>query len=318
MKKIGFYLVVLFIVFSCKNDNQLEKEIAQINVDVTVERFDKYFSESTSEDLHKLKDAYPFMFSKQYSDEDWIARLNDTLQMQLHAEVNRTFENFEEEEDINSLYRHLRYYYKEFKEPRVITVTSDVDYRNKNIITDSIAIIALDTYLGTDHEFYRGIQEYLRLNFKREMIVSDLAASYSKNYIYQSETKTFLDDMIYFGKALYFKDRMIPSVSDALKIGYTEEQLQWAQANESNIWSNFVENELLYSTDPKLLSRFISPAPFSKFNLELDQESPGQLGQYIGWQIVRSFMKNNDVSFIQMLTKDATDIFENSKFKPRK
>jgi uncharacterized protein YjaZ len=67
-----------------------------------------------------------------------------------------------------------------------------------------------------------------------------------------------------------------------------------------------------------LASRFINPAPFSKFNLELDSESPGRLGQYMGWQIVRAYAENNDVSLQEILSMNAEDIFNNSKFKPRK
>jgi uncharacterized protein YjaZ len=52
--------------------------------------------------------------------------------------------------------------------------------------------------------------------------------------------------------------------------------------------------------------------------LELDGESPGMLGQYIGWQIVRAYMKNNNVSLQRMLNTSAEAIFNNSRFKPRK
>jgi uncharacterized protein YjaZ len=124
--------------------------------------------------------------------------------------------------------------------------------------------------------------------------------------------------MIYFGKQLYFKDRMIPFETDAEKIGYTQEQLDWAISNESYIWRYFIEKELLYSTDNSLPSRFMNPAPFTKFYLELDSESPGRLGQYIGWQIVRSYMEHNDVELMDMLQMDTKDIFDNAKFKPRK
>ena len=90
-------------------------------------------------------------------------------------------------------------------------------------------------------------------------------------------------------------------------------------ANESYIWRYFIERELLFSTDLKLSGRFITPAPFSKFYLEdIDAESPGRLGQYIGWQIVRAYMQQNDVSLKDMLLKSPEEIFNNSKFKPRK
>lgn len=124
--------------------------------------------------------------------------------------------------------------------------------------------------------------------------------------------------MVYFGKILYFKDVMIPFKEDEEKIGYTKLELDWAIDNEIYIWEYFVENEMLFASDPKLLERFINPAPFSKFYLELDSESPGGLGHYIGWQIVRAYMKNNDVTLQKMLTTNADDIFNNARFKPLK
>jgi uncharacterized protein YjaZ len=125
--------------------------------------------------------------------------------------------------------------------------------------------------------------------------------------------------MVSAGKQLYFKDKMIPFKSDAEKIGYTQDQLDWAIANESYIWRYFVDRELLYSTDSKLPGRFINPAPYSKFYLEeIDSESPGRLGQYMGWQIVRAYMNNNNVTIKQLLNANTDDIFNNSKFKPRK
>jgi uncharacterized protein YjaZ len=94
--------------------------------------------------------------------------------------------------------------------------------------------------------------------------------------------------------------------------------MNWAISNESYIWRYFIEKELLYSTDSSLPSRFIAPAPFTKFYLELDSESPGRLGQYIGWQIVRSYMEHNNVDFMDMLQTDPNKIFNDAKFKPRK
>ena len=56
----------------------------------------------------------------------------------------------------------------------------------------------------------------------------------------------------------------------------------------------------------------------TKFYLEIDNESPGRIGVWIGWQIVRSFMNNNEVSLQQLMTLDAKEIFERSKYKPKK
>ncbi|MTE28099.1 gliding motility lipoprotein GldB [Winogradskyella ouciana] len=315
------YILLMFelILLSCGEDSKLESEIEKIEVDFVVERFDKAYENTTANDLPKLKRAYPFLFSKHVPDSVWIKRINDTLQGMLLNEVNKAYPDFtDEKEDLRSLFKHLKYYDKTFNTPRVVTLTNDVDYRNKTIVTDSLVLIALDNFLGENHEFYQNIPRYLAANMQSDQIVPEVAEGYAKKYTFQTDRKTLLDEMIYFGKLLYFKDVMIPFVSDAEKIGYTEQQLKWAEANESSIWSHFIENEMLYSTDSKLPSRFIADAPFSKFYLELDNESPGRLGQYIGWQIVRAYAENTEEDVMLVLQKEPEEIFIKSKFKPKK
>jgi gliding motility-associated lipoprotein GldB len=312
-------LSLLLFMTSCDKESQTQKEIAAIEVNLNIDRFDQVFAQAKPEDLLALKSAYPFMFSSRYPDSLWVNRMTDTLQKQLSSEVTKAYGDFTDVQDeLIQLFQHLHYYFPETKDPRIITVTSEVDYRNKVIVTDTIALIALDNYLGEDHEFYGGIQKYLRQNFKQDQIIPDMAQEYAKRYAYQPKKKTLLEEMIYYGKLLYVKDRVIPFRQEEERIGYSLQQLAWAQENESEIWRYFVDRELLYSTDAKLPARFINPAPFSKFYLELDAESPGRLGQYIGWQIVRAYMDQTDSDLKRMLVTDAETIFKESKFKPRK
>jgi len=320
MKSFTFFTIILFSVFSCKNEDNIEAVIAQQNIDIAVERFDLLFAKTTNKNLDSLKKAFPFMFPKDVSDSIWIEKIKDTLQQELFSEVEATFARFDgSEKDIEHLFNHVQYYYPEFTPPRVITTTSNVDYRNRVIVTDSLALIALDAYLGESHRFYGSIPRYIARTLKKEQIVVDLAQAYAEKYAAQSSRKTLLDEMIYFGKILYFKDKVIPFISENERISYTEEQINWAKRNESSIWSYFVERELLFSTQAKLPSRFINPAPFSKFYLEaIDGESPGKIGQYIGWQIVKAYMQHNDTSLKALLIMDAEDIFNKSKFKPKK
>ena len=151
-----------------------------------------------------------------------------------------------------------------------------------------------------------------------DQIIPDLAKAYAERYIYQSQRKTLLDDMIYFGKRLCFADKMMPFAEDNYKIAYTKEQFEFAKLNEEQIWKHLIENEYLYNTDSSLPARFIADAPFTKFYLQLDRESPGRLGRYVGWQIVKSYMKNNDASLMDMLKMDAEEIFKRSNYKPPK
>ena len=84
------------------------------------------------------------------------------------------------------------------------------------------------------------------------------------------------------------------------------------------IWKFFIEKQLLYSTDIELVERFIEPAPFSKFYLQLDNESPGKIGRWIGWQIIRSFHEQNpDFPLQKLLNMSFQKIFNQSRYKPK-
>ncbi|WP_247716524.1 gliding motility lipoprotein GldB [Sinomicrobium weinanense] len=312
-------MMILSVIFSCDRKDLLEEEIAQIEMEVQVDRFDVEFSKATPEDLPQLKSAYPFLFPSQYKDSVWIVKMKDTVQREIFEEVARVFPDFSEPtEELRSLFQHIKYYFPEFKEPRVITLTSEVEYKNRVIWADSLLLLSLDVYLGTDHRFYERLPQYQKKNFTAGQIVSDVASDYVVKRIPPDQDRSFLGAMIRAGKELYLKDLLIPFKNDASRIGYTVEEMDWTRANESEMWRYFVERSLLFSTDSRLKSRFIEPAPFSKFYLEIDNESPGGVGRFIGWRIVRAYMHNNNVSLQDMLKTSAEDIFNKSGYKPKK
>jgi len=312
--------ILLFTLFcTCENQSTLEKEIAKIDVNFTVERFDKLLSKTDTLKLPKVKEAFPFLFPEYIADSLWIKRINGDLQQQMFSEGKKIFDDFViQKKNIKRLFQHIKYYDKTFKLPRVITVADYVDYRSKLVLQGDLLIVNMMNYLGQDHEFYQNIPMYFAQRMRPSQILPEIAEKYAMRYEYQTQRKTFLDEMIYHGKLLYFKDIMISEFSDADKIGYTNEDMKWANENESQIWSYFVEKELLFSTDPKLFTRFTVSAPFSKFYLELDNESPGRLGQYMGWQIVRAYAKRTDIGIMTLMRTDSDEIFKKSKYKPKR
>ena len=314
-------LVLFFCIFcSCDNTAKLDAEVAAIPVDIKIERFDKTFATVNTQNLSQIKEKYPFLFPGVYPDSIWIAKANDTLQHQLNEEVFKKFNDLSDFQiELEDLLKRIKYYFPQVTDPRVITVTSDVDYRNKIILSKDLLIIALDNYLGADHFFYQDLQQYVKEDLAEGQILPDIAKTYTKQLVELPETRTFLANVIYYGKELYLTDLFLPYKEDADKMGYTEQQLKWVEANEEEIWRYFVDKQLLYDTDANLSSRFLYPAPFSKFYLEeIDKEAPDRVGQYIGWKIVDAYMKNNNVSLQQLLKNDAETIFKKSRYKPKR
>ncbi len=318
MKKQILVLFLVLAFISCDKKSKVEKAVEQIPVELKVDRFDKAFFEATPKDLPNLKAEYPFFFPQGVDDKVWIEKMQDKDWRDLYAEVKRKYPDFgKQTSEIEDLFKHFKYYFPETVMPKIYTVIGEMDYNTKAIYANDKLIIALELYLGKDVKFYT-FPEYLKQNFEERQMMPDIVTSFAMRKIPPPADKTLLSNMIYYGKELYLKDMMLPEYTDAEKIGYKPEQITWCQENESYMWRFFIDENLLFDTDSKLPNRFINLAPFSKFYLEIDNESPGRVGQWIGWQIVRSFMENNEVSLQDMLKMDAKQIFEKSKYKPKK
>ena len=173
-------------------------------------------------------------------------------------------------------------------------------------------------YLGDTSEVYTDFPLYLKQNYRKEHLVVDVAEQLADFAVPSNSRRQFLDKMIHEGKKIYMMDVFLPTISKAEKMGYSEAQWNWVADNQSNIWSYFVEQKMLYSTDPKLNLRFIVNAPFSKFYNQSDKDSPGKVGVWFGAEIVRAYMENNNTSLKSMLMLNADSILKDSKYKPKK
>lgn len=320
MKKTLFFCTLIVLLASCDKKSKAEKAVEEIPLEIKVQRFDKIFFESPVSELPKIKKNYPEFFPEEVEDQVWIDKMTNPLWKELYSEVQKSFGDFSSEKTaIEDLFKHAKYYFPETPTPEVITVISEMDYNNKVIYTGDLLLISLELYLGKDHKYYQSeFPTYIRQNFEKSQIMPDIVTAFTTGKIAEPNNKNLLSQMIYAGKELYVKDLLLPEMLDADKIGYTSEQITWCEENEEYMWRYFVEDNLLYDSDSKLGNRFINKAPFSKFYLEIDNETPGRVGTWVGWQIVRSFIKNNDVSLEQFLQMDAVEIFNQSKYKPKK
>ena len=305
-------ILFFFLYVSC------DKKVSFKDKKIEVVRFEKLFYNSDSADLNQIKNKYPFFFPDSYPDSVWLNRLQDPIQREIFNEITTQYDSviFLETGLFKFFKRHKELVDK-FTTPKVITVNTDIDYRNKVILADSLLLIGLDNYLGPNHKFYDGIPEYIKEDFTIPGIFSDVAEKYAYANIPRIEFYTFLDKIIYYGKVLYYKDFTL-DIEDRYKIGYSKVKMKWAKENEYFVWTYFIENNILFNPDNNLESRFINDSPFSRFYLEIDNESSEMIGKYIGWQIVKSYMKNNETSLKNMLNKSPIDIYNNSKYKPQK
>lgn len=316
-----FPLLCSFLsLIGCIDGKKKNPEIEKISVDFAIHRFDTEFANATIQDIPKLKSNYPYLFSQTVPDSIWAKKLTDTLQLELEQEVANVFPDFRTEQaELESLMQHISFYFPGFKPPNVTTLISEVQYDSRVVLADSLLLIGLDNYLGSEHRFYAGLPNYVAKELDKKYLTSDVASAFAKTVNNYPRNRSFLSRILYYGKELYIKDLVLPNTLDFQRINYTQEELDWANENEEQIWRYLIERELLYSTDSDLDKRFLDPAPFSKFQLALDSESPGRIGRFLGWQIIRSYMDNNPkTSLVELLDMPADEIFKKSNYKPKR
>lgn len=319
LKKCAFFLVALLGLLSCSQEGVPHKAILEKDLHVSIHRFEKDFSEDSGKSLEDLKNRYPFFFPLQTPDSIWNAKRIDSIEKLLYRAVDSVFPQLNElQGEINNLFKYRDYYFPNTPLPKVYTLTTDVDYENKIIYTDSLLLIGLDNYLGTTHSFYEAFPEYIRQSLKSENITSDIARALAEPYFMIDKDHFFLSEMIREGKIGYLKSLLIPELSLRDNLQYTEDQMVWAQQNEAQIWRYFIERDYLYSTDKELPYRFLHPAPFSKFQLEIDSESPGRIGRFIGYQIVSAYMKQSGSQLSDLETISSVELLKKSNYKPKK
>ena len=307
-------LIISVLFWSCSN-RKTHKDATQ---SYELIRFESIFYDAHPDSLAEVEKRFPYFFPKSYPFSVWVNRRTDSLQLALYAQI-KSISNSDIHDQLTPFMEGLPRVFENTVVPKkVITITSDVDYNNKVILNDSMALIAIDNFLGVNHHMYEGIAFYLRQGMELNQLSKELAESFANNRIALPEDRTFLAQLIYCGKIQFLKQSILSDYSEDEILGYTPDQLAWALTNEKEIWNFFVSKELLYSTDSELIKRFISPAPFSKFYLNIDVDSPGQIGQWLGLQIVKAYQKKERKPIAQLLSTPYRELFEKSKYKPRR
>mgnify|MGYP001159740835 CR=1 FL=1 len=312
--KIFVILISLFFV-SCDFENNKKNNVLKKTYDVKFDRFEKKFFQSNDDSLDILIENYPYLFPRQYQISDWIAIKKDSTRKKIFKKSLDVFKDIESiESEIERIFNKTKFYFSEFIPPKIISINNGIDYKYKIVDSDSLILLSLDCYLG-DYLLYKNIPNHISSQMKPDFIKNDLTELISSRYVGVPIDRKFVSKLIYHGKIIYLMN-LISDIPVNQFLGYNKKQTKWIENNEKNVWKYFIENDLLFSTKSSLDYRFLANAPFSKFGLSIDYESPPMVGKWIGYQIVKSFAKNKNI--FEILSMDNYKLYLNSNYKPIK
>ncbi len=238
----------------------------------------------------------------------------DTLLM----ETQKVFgDGSELKKQFEAAFANLKYYYPDFELPVIQTVISGLE--TDLYVTDSLVVIGLDHYLGPGAKYQPNMYEYMKRRYRKDFIVPSvmllLGIDARFNRIDPAD-RTVLADMVAYGKAYHFAKLMTPCLPDSVLIGYTAQETYGSRKNEHLIWSRLVEDEVLYATSAVTKQKYIIERPKT---LEVGEKCPGRIGQWVGWQIVKTYHDNHpDLTLPQVMAlPNASELFRQSGYKPQ-
>ena len=290
----------LFFLWGCHKNNW-DIDISKIETNQHFERFERDLFQTATDSIWK---KVPFWeekygaFFEAYNhriisiggtnqldyDEKLAYFLTDPYIVEAYKEVQQVFPDLSFKNELADAFKRFHYYFPEHTIPNIYTHISGF---NQSLVVDSAYIsISLDKYLGTDSEF-----------------------------AYAHNPDNLISQMIYHGKIHVFLDAMLPHLADTVKWGMPDAKLRWCEKNERQMWMYLIENKLLFSSDYKDIKRYIDDGPFTS---TFSKESPSRTGRWLGYQIVKSYLKQHPEITLQELMQlsDYQQVLSDSKYKP--
>lgn len=337
MKRLRFYclsVLILLVFGSCKR-NPLKVDLSKVDSEVEIVRFGEELLNLSGKDtlatIAELSNKYPDFFNlftygvirvggigDEYFNDYIKTFLTDSMISEVKSAVDAEFKDFSKLD--KQLKKAFKYYAFHFPEKELPTIYTYISGFNQSVVTaENIVGISLDKYLGRECEFYKELSttpRYKVMNMYKERILPDVAYAWAITEFEDENSATnLLGQMVQKGKMMYMVDAMLPALNDTVKIGYTADQLKWCKMNEAAMWTYIIEQKMLYSTKRMDIVRYINDAPTtSGFPLE----SPGRSGVWIGWQIVKKYMKKYpEVTLSELMkNKDYQKILNDSGYNP--
>ena len=325
-------IIVLLLVINACNNNKHDVDVSNISVELNIKRLDLDLMQNYPDtpNVYKLINDYG-SFLELYSHH--VLQIGGTNQKEyakllldftkychsydIPVRVEREFGDFTKlKSELEQALKYYKYYFPDNVSPQFYTYFSNF---SQSVITDEGLIgIGLDKYLGVGCELYPrlGFDNYKIRKMHSQMLVVDcMRALAIGEFEYNDSTDNLLGQIVHEGKIQYFIDAILPFTADTLKFGYTLQQFDWAEHNESNMWSYLVENQLLFSTDELTIRKMVGDAPFT--SLYANNSAP-RAGAFLGWKIINNYMENNPKASLPelMLNTDYQGILNSAKYKP--
>ncbi|NEN22965.1 hypothetical protein G3O08_05560 [Cryomorpha ignava] len=244
--------------------------------------------------------------------------LNDPDWRELQSIIEKKHPNLDKESaELENALKRYAVLFQETELPEIVAYNSGFNvgiYPEKKYLG-----IGLEWYAGSDLEIFKRLPPDLFPQYKRDKMLPEfMTINALKGWLlvkYQDKLhgETLLNRMAFAGKIHYVASVLMEEVSDRQLLNYSQQQIEWSEMQEYDVWKHMLENDLIFSEDAKEVSTLMNDGPFTP---GMPPESPGGVGNYIGYKMVEVYMERNEnVTLVDLLNMENDREFLNN-YKP--
>lgn len=223
----------------------------------------------------------------------------------------------EQEEELSWALAYYRYYFPGRIVPGIYAHLSGF---NQSVITDSAAVgVSLDNYLGERCAFYNMLAVPVPLYARKKMTPGDISRDVMVGWLnaefpFFPQKNDLISGMIYQGKIIYVLKKIFPEKAVPWLLGFSPSQEEWCVNNEGQVWGFLIENDYLFSTQQRLILKYLNDAPYTS---GMPVESPGRTVVWTGYRIVGKYMERTGFSLEELMAEqDYHKILRVSGYRP--
>ncbi len=329
---------LLVLMASCRSGKHTP-DISGIHIELKVERFDEAFfamdTTNIQRSLFTLNQRFPYFTNDFMVNILGTTPLSDTSQIAFRAarvfltsylpvkdSIELEFKNIDWlEKELRSSFAYIKYHFPNYLlPPKVVSFIGPFDAPAAAMTRFTLAI-GLQLYAGKDFSFYKSAQgqvlypAYISRRFEPQYISSNCMKAIAEDmYPDTSSSRPLIEQMIEKGKYWWLINQFMPDASDSLITGFTERQLKWCSENEGQIWNLLLQSDI-FTIDQDFIKNFLGDSPHTQ---GMPDSSPGNIGQWVGWQIVKKYLeKNPSISAKELMQTNSRTIFDAAKYKPK-
>lgn len=345
----GYRMLLIGIVCytACRSDHATNiPDVTDIDVDVEIVRFEQQLLADTNIDaagIQRLREAYP-AFSEVYfnnvmptgdalvAEDDPELKLKEMQAWIKHPRTRWLYDTIQHiypdlrdyEKELTEAFKYAKHYFPDKPTPKIFTTLSDFGYfpfiYAEDSLRDGIGV-SLEMFAGEKFPYrdYNGLSnafsDYLIRSYNKDHMAKRTLEVWIDDMAGQPQGNRLLDLIIHNGKKLFILQSLMPEAPDTVIMEYAADKMDYVKEHERNIWFLFTSENMLYETSLNKIQKYIGPSPTSP---GMPADAPGNTGSYMGWQIVKAYMKKHAQTTMQQLIdmKDAQTLLDQSGYKP--